>query len=100
MVRITSWIYLKPTQPLRFHLFIMIHFTYVIFSISSNKYYTGSSHNPQLRLKLHNDGATKSTKSGIPWTIVYIETHPDKTSALKREKEIKKKKSRKYIEEM
>jgi putative endonuclease len=63
----------------------MVHFTYVIFSISSNKYYTGSSQNPQLRLKLHNDGVTKSTKSGIPWIIVYIETHQNKTSALKRD---------------
>ena len=40
------------------------------------------------------------TKRGIPWIPVYSEVYKTKTEALKRESEIKKKKSRKYIEEL
>jgi putative endonuclease len=64
----------------------------------TNKYYVGCSHDPDLRLILHNQGATKSTKSGMPWRLVYTEVLPDKSTALKREKEIKRKKSRKFTE--
>ncbi|MBX9852267.1 MAG: GIY-YIG nuclease family protein [Cytophagaceae bacterium] len=78
----------------------MSHYVYILYSVSIDKYYTGESHNPALRLKLHNAGATKSTKSGIPWVLVYTELHPDRTNALKREKEIKRRKSRKYILEL
>ena len=78
----------------------MQHFLYIIYSTSSNKYYTGVSHSPELRLKLHNEGATRSTKSGIPWKLVYIEECKNKTDALKRERQIKRKKSRQYLEEL
>jgi putative endonuclease len=59
----------------------------------------GSTDNLELRLKHHNYGATPSTKAGAPnWVIVHSEILPDRTAALKRELEIKRKKSRKYIE--
>ena len=37
-------------------------------------------------------------KPGIPWKLVYKEEYRTRTEALKREREVKKKKSRKYIE--
>jgi putative endonuclease len=43
-------------------------------------------------------GWGKYTKRGIPWELVYCEKFKTKTEALKREREIKRKKSRKYIE--
>jgi putative endonuclease len=76
------------------------HYLYILYSASKDKYYTGESHDPSIRLKLHNEGATRSTKGGVPWILVYTELHPDRTSALKREKEIKRRKSRKYILEL
>jgi putative endonuclease len=78
----------------------MTHFVYIIFSEKTDKYYVGSSHNPEIRLLLHNDGATRSTKSGIPWKLVYTEMLENKSMAIKREFEIKRKKSRKYIQEL
>jgi putative endonuclease len=48
----------------------------------------------------HNNSGSKSTKKSNDWQIVYTEAHPDKPSACKRELEIKKKKSRKYIEKL
>jgi len=78
----------------------MAHFVYILYSEKVNKYYVGSSHDPSLRLLLHNQGATRSTKAGIPWKLAFIEKHVDKSAALKREKEIKRQKSRKYIEQL
>lgn len=74
-----------------------MHFFYVLYSEKTEKFYYGSSHDPELRLKLHNDGATPSTKSRIPWKLMYVEKFDSKTEALKREKEIKRMKNRKYI---
>lgn len=72
---------------------------YILFSLKTNKYYVGSTDDLQGRLKHHNAGSTPSTKSGAPnWDIRYTETVPDRTAALKRELEIKKKKNKNHIE--
>jgi len=76
-----------------------MYVVYILFSDIPNKYYIGSTENLELRIKHHNYGATPSTKSGAPnWKVVYSEKAADKPAARKREREIKKKKSRKYIE--
>ncbi len=79
---------------------IIVFYTYIIYSKSTNKYYVGYTHDLGLRLERHNTGWSKSTKSGIPWELVYNEKFETKSEAIKRENEIKKKKSRKYIEEL
>jgi len=76
-----------------------MYFVYILFSPKAGKYYVGSTDNLESRLRHHNAGSTPSTKSGAPcWEIKYAETLPEKSSALKRELEIKRKKSRQYIE--
>jgi putative endonuclease len=76
-----------------------MYFVYILFSPKTNKYYVGSTDDLEARLKHHNSGATPSTKSGAPfWEIKHQESLPDRSAALKRELEIKRKKSRKYIE--
>jgi putative endonuclease len=75
-----------------------MYYIYILFSLKTNKYYVGSTDDLQKRLKHRNGGSTPSTKSGAPnWEIRYTETVPDRATALKRELEIKKKKSRNYI---
>jgi len=71
---------------------------YIIYSELRDRYYIGSTGNIETRLKTHNEGNVKSTKYGIPWILVYSEEFETKTYALKREFQIKRKKSRKYIE--
>jgi putative endonuclease len=52
-----------------------------------------------MRLKeQHNAGRNISTKAGILWIIQYTETFATRALAMKRETEIKNKKSRKCIE--
>jgi len=76
----------------------MKYYIYILYSESRDRYYIGFSSDVDERLERHNAGASKSTKSGRPWKIVYTESFDTNTEALKREREIKKKKSRKYIE--
>jgi len=68
-----------------------------LYSLFSHEGYT---HNIEIRLSKHNAGATPSTRGGRPWELVYSEEYIDKSSALFREREIKSKKSRKYIEHL
>lgn len=76
----------------------MKYFVYIIYSQSIDKYYVGYSHNALERLEKHNLGATRSTRPGRPWSLVYLEECTEKRIAIQRENEIKKMKSRKYIE--
>ena len=76
----------------------MKYYTYILYSKKNDKYYIGYTSDINSRLEKHNLGGTKSTRNGRPWILVYKEEYNTKTDAIKRENEIKKKKSRKYIE--
>jgi putative endonuclease len=52
------------------------------------------------RLYEHNIGHSKFTSLGIPWKLLYTEEFEDLGAAKKRELQVKKMKSRKYIEEI
>jgi putative endonuclease len=75
-------------------------YTYILYSPNIDKYYTGSTNNLEWRIQRHNQGWGKYTKRGIPWKLVYYETFNNKSNALKRENEIKNKKSRAYIKSL
>ncbi len=81
-------------------IFIKMYYVYILYSRTKDRYYVGYTHNIELRLSKHNAGATPSTRGGRPWELVYSEEYIDKSSALFREREIKSKKSRKYIEHL
>lgn len=76
----------------------MDYWIYILYSSKLDKYYVGHTGNLGDRLKRHNAGRSKSTKSGAPWELVYQEMFETKSEAYNREIEIKNKKSRKYIE--
>jgi putative endonuclease len=73
---------------------------YIIYSEKINRYYTGITDDIEWRLERHNQGWSRSTKHGIPWKVVYTEVYMNKCKALKREREIKNRKSRNYIENL
>ena len=78
----------------------MQYHVYILYSQSLDKYYVGHTKDLNDRLTRHNNGRSKYTKSGAPWKLVYTEEFPGKAQAYQREQEIKRKKSRKYIEEL
>ena len=75
-----------------------MHYVYIIQAGANGSYYVGSTHNVKERLKRHNEGRSPYTKSKGNWQLVYVEEFETSSEAVAREKEIKGKKSRKYIE--
>lgn len=73
---------------------------YILFSTKLNKYYVGSTSDLDRRLIDHNRGKEKFTSTGMPWVLLYAEPFEELAMARRRELEIKKKKSRKYIESL
>lgn len=62
-----------------------------IVSCSDSTYYTGIAINVERRIKKHNSGrGAKYTSMRRPVTLLYSEEHPDQSSAMKRELEVKK----------
>nr|WP_038276042.1 GIY-YIG nuclease family protein [Ruminiclostridium papyrosolvens] len=69
----------------------MSNFKVYILSCSDGTYYTGYTSDLQKRLQQHQEGhGCTYTKTRTPVELVYTEELPDKPSALKREKQIKK----------
>jgi putative endonuclease len=68
-------------------------YTYIIFSNTLDKYYTGSCENIQNRLNDHLNSRSTFTKTAKDWIIVYFETFDSRSLAVKREMEIKKRRA-------
>ena len=77
-----------------------MYYTYIIYSKAINKYYIGSCQDIQQRLQDHLNSRSKYTKVAKDWEIKYFETFPTRTEACQRELQIKKMKSRRYIENL
>lgn len=76
----------------------MPFYIYILYSASADKYYIGQTENLEDRLFRHTNSGSKSTKFTNDWKMVYKEAFSTRSEAVKRETEIKSKKSRKYIE--
>ena len=68
----------------------MDYFVYIIQSEKSGLYYKGYTSYPALRLEEHNQGQSRYTSNKGPWKMVYLEKMPDKRTALKRERQLKR----------
>ena len=72
-----------------------MYFVYMV-KCADNTFYTGITTELERRIEEHNgtDKGAKYTRVRRPVSLVYSEEHPDRSSASKREYEIKKKMSR------
>lgn len=75
-------------------------YIYIIYSKTIDKYYVGSCQNIQERLNDHLNSRSKYTKIAKDWELKYFETFLSRSEAYQREMQIKKMKSRKYIESL
>ena len=75
-------------------------YTYIIYSSAINKYYVGSCQDVHQRLQDHLNSRSKYTKVAKDWELKYFETFQTRSEATQRELQIKKMKSRKYIENL
>jgi len=76
----------------------MIFHVYILYSALLDQYYIGHTGNLEDRLYRHKNSGSKSTKKANDWELVYTEQLDSKSAANQRELEIKRKKSRKYVE--
>ncbi len=74
----------------------MIYYVYILKSQVDGTYYKGITMDYAKRLMEHNSGQSGYTSHKIPWEMIYAEIHPDKKSALIRERKLKKCKSEYY----
>ncbi len=73
-------------------------YVYILQSKKDFSFYVGQTDDLNVRLARHNGGGSKYTSSKIPLDLVYFEEYNSRPAAVRREREIKSKKSRKYIE--
>ena len=68
----------------------MLCYCYIV-ECSDGTYYTGWTTDPERRVANHNKGlGAKYTKMRRPVKLVYLEEQPDRKTAMKRERAIKK----------
>ena len=73
---------------------------YILKSKKDGGYYIGHTQDLTDRLERHNQGRVKYTQRKRPWNLVYFEEYPDRSSAMTREQEIKKRKSKQFIDSL
>jgi putative endonuclease len=62
-----------------------------IVECADGTYYTGWAIDPEKRVQVHNKGrGAKYTRTRRPVKLVYVEEQPDRVTAMKRERAIKK----------
>ncbi len=71
-----------------------MYYTYILQSDYDSTYYIGYTPTPLKRLKEHNSSESGYTSRKQPWKLVYLEINEDKTTAIKREKYLKKQKNK------
>ena len=82
----------------------MPYYVYVLKSEATGKYYIGHTNNLERRLLRHNDpeykGSRYTKRQGGPWRLVFKERFLTRAEAMKREKDIKRMKSRDFLESL
>jgi putative endonuclease len=72
-------------------------FVYCLFSEKHNRLYIGQTDNIERRFSQHCSGKVLSTKGFLPYRLIYTEELNTKSDALKREKELKLTKGRRFL---
>ncbi|WP_127140266.1 GIY-YIG nuclease family protein [Flagellimonas marinaquae] len=78
----------------------MEYFVYIVYSKALDRYYVGHSQDLDDRMNRHNSGRSKYTKIARDWEVKNTERFSARSEAIGRERDIKRKKSRKYIENL
>ena len=74
-----------------------MYYVYVIQSKKDGKWYTGYTNNLRKRLREHKDSKIFSTKSRVPFELIYYEACINKQDAQSREKYLKTGMGKRYL---
>ena len=75
-------------------------YIYIIYSKSFDRYYVGSCQNIEQRIDDHLNSRSKYTKIAKDWELKYSESFETRSESYQREMQIKKMKSRVYLEKL
>jgi len=64
-------------------------YVYILKSKKDNNFYIGSTNDLKRRINEHNAGLVFSTKSRVPFELVYYEAYKSESDARRREKNLK-----------
>jgi putative endonuclease len=78
----------------------MPYWVYILKSESDSSFYVGHTADLKGRVQRHNNGRSLYTKAKKPWKLIYQEEFGSRSEASRREREIKEKKSRDFIEHL
>ena len=67
----------------------MYYRVYILYSVTLNKFYKGSTSDLEQRIAYHNNGFEKFTRNGIPWILCWSTVKPTKSEAVKLESKLK-----------
>lgn len=66
-----------------------MHIVYILQSGKTKEIYIGFTTNLKSRLAFHNSGKSFSTKTSIPWKLIYAEVYRSRKDAEDRERKLK-----------
>lgn len=72
-------------------------YVYVLRSMKTGMWYTGSTNDLRKRFSAHNRLENRSTRHGAPWTLIYYEASRSREDARLREKYLKSGMGKRYI---
>ncbi len=72
-------------------------FTYIVYSQSVHKFYTGHTQDLKRRLEEHDRGKTPFMAVGKPWSLVFFKEFATRSEAMKYEKHIKKRGAGRFL---
>ena len=75
------------------------HYTYVLQSKKTGKFYTGATANFKQRLEQHEKGLVPATKYRWPLELIYFEACRSKTDAFRRERYLKTGMGKRYLKQ-
>jgi len=74
-----------------------VHFVYILYSPSLDRFYVGETADPAQRLKHHLAGHQRYTRRATDWIQVFLMSTSSREAALEIERAIKNSKSRKTL---
>lgn len=78
----------------------MPFYVYILQSLKDNSFYIGQCDDLDKRMSKHFDGMSRYTASKRPLRLRYFEIFSTRSDAIKRERQIKSYKNRKYIQSL
>ena len=75
-------------------------YTYILFSESAARYYTGSCDDLNKRFKRHNSSGVRSIRYGASWILRWYRELPTRSEARQLELKIKKRGAKRFLEDL